>query len=805
MNRPRWHKILSDLWSNRVRSLLVVASITVGLFAIGVIATMYSVISADMASGYAATNPANIFISTQLFNKDFVDHIRRMQGVRQAEGARISDIRLEASPGEWVLVRVKSAPDFNEMQINAIHLDEGVWPPQDHEIVIERSKLAKTRAQLGDEVTVELPSGKKRQLKVTGIVQDQSIGAGGTGSGGFFSAPVQGYVNQSTLEWLEQIQPYQLNTIYVTVTGDTQDKIRLDEIATRITDDMKKNGQEAASASTRSSFEHPNRNLVEAISSVLIVLGLLVMFLSGFLITNTLQALLDQQMQQIGIMKTVGARQIQIVSLYMAIILILGLIAFGIAAPLAHQAAYGLLRLLTVKLNIQIQEQRFIPLAVIVQGVLALLVPQAAAFLPIWQGSRISVQEALSGIRQGSEPVESWIDRRLSQIHKLSRPLRISLRNVFRRKGRLILTLITLTTGGAVFIATFNVQVSMNNYIRQLSHYFLADVNLTLGRSYRIEEVDRMLSAFPQITRIEGWTSARTELVMEDGSAGESVQLLAPPAGSHLVEPILLKGRWLLPGDENAIVLNEEFLSRFPDLITGDALRLRVNGKEYDWVVVGFFQFAGRVTGFIAYTNYEYLSTLINQPNRAVLYRIVASSSGLPTDQQEILAQEIEAHLRDLNIPIADISTGSAVSQLAADGFNVLTAFLLFMAVLTALVGSIGLTGTMSMNVMERTREIGVMRAIGASNKILMRMVIVEGMLIGLISWLLGSALAFPISSLLADSITLAIFDAPSNFGLTANGFIIWLAAVILLSVIASVMPARNAARLTIREVLAYE
>jgi putative ABC transport system permease protein len=86
-----------------------------------------------------------------------------------------------------------------------------------------------------------------------------------------------------------------------------------------------------------------------------------------------------------------------------------------------------------------------------------------------------------------------------------------------------------------------------------------------------------------------------------------------------------------------------------------------------------------------------------------------------------------------------------------------------------------------------------------------MKMVIVEGMIIGLVSWLLGTLLAFPISKVMADSIAMSLFDSPSNLGFTPTGFILWLGAVIVLSVLASVMPARKAARLTIREVLAYE
>ncbi len=127
------------------------------------------------------------------------------------------------------------------------------------------------------------------------------------------------------------------------------------------------------------------------------------------------------------------------------------------------------------------------------------------------------------------------------------------------------------------------------------------------------------------------------------------------------------------------------------------------------------------------------------------------------------------------------------------------------MALLTAVVGSIGLAGTMSMNVLERTREIGIIRAIGASDRAVINMVMVEGVLIGVMSWVLGTLLSFPISSLLSNAIIHGSFWRQGQVYLHAHRGIFWLAIVLVLSVLASVMPARNAARLTIREVLAYE
>ena len=86
-----------------------------------------------------------------------------------------------------------------------------------------------------------------------------------------------------------------------------------------------------------------------------------------------------------------------------------------------------------------------------------------------------------------------------------------------------------------------------------------------------------------------------------------------------------------------------------------------------------------------------------------------------------------------------------------------------------------------------------------------MRTVIAEGMAIGGISWILGAILSIPFTYLLSDIVSVAIFNSPISVLFTFSGFVIWLLVVLVLSALASILPARNAARLTIREVLAYE
>jgi putative ABC transport system permease protein len=809
MIRPRWRKAFSDLWINPTRSLLVIASITVGLFALGTIATIYSIIREDLRVGYSSSNPANIQIQTSLFDPKLVDHIRKMPGVRQAEGVRSFPLRLQTAPGEWLTINVRSMHDWTKSEINHLRIFSGDWPPNDRQIFIERYKLPDTNARPGDMLTIELPngglSGINRQLKLAGVVEEQTLGAFQSGPG-FFLAPAQGYVNENTLEWLGQANPDLLNTLYVTVDKNSEDDSYLRQMAEQVSNELEKNGVTIINTAERGSFDHPNRIFIDAIAILLVLLGFLVVFLSGFLITNTLQALVTQQVQQIGIMKSIGARQPQIIAIYMLLILIFSIISILIAVPLAFEIAFQIVALLTDRINIIFQGKRFVPFAVFLQISVGLAVPQVAALYPIWQGARLTIQEALSGIKQNNPSTQDRISQMVSRMHGITRPTIIALRNTVRRKGRLLLTLITLSLGGAVFIATFNVQHSMSEYVRQISLYFLGDVNVTLTFPYRVEEIEQMIAQVPGISYTEAWGGARSELLLgNDNKAGENVQLLAPPVKSRLVQPIMLQGRWIEPGDQNAIVLNEKFYSRFPNLRVGDGLQLRVNGKKTDWVVIGFFKLAGRTSGLIAYTSYEYLAQVTNQPDQASVFRVVAQQPDLTQDQQKDLGRQIEAQLSKKGIEINEITAGKWLSSSAAKGFSVLTAFLLFLAILTAVVGSIGLAGTMSMNVMERTREIGILRAIGASNPVLLRMILLEGGLIGVASWVLASLLALPISKLMSDDVSQALFGSPSILLITPTGFLIWLGVVIILSILASAMPARTAASLTIREVLAYE
>jgi putative ABC transport system permease protein len=236
-------------------------------------------------------------------------------------------------------------------------------------------------------------------------------------------------------------------------------------------------------------------------------------------------------------------------------------------------------------------------------------------------------------------------------------------------------------------------------------------------------------------------------------------------------------------------------------LAVGDDIVLKIGDDELAWRVVGIL--AATPPAPMTYVNLPYFAQVTGGVGRAGVLFVISEAHDAAT--QSRLALALEEHFESLGYQVYWTETSHTERSQAESRFNVLVMFLLIMAVLLAVVGAIGLMGTMSLNVLERTREIGVMRAIGASDGAVLQIVIVEGILIGTLSWLIGTLLALPLSQALSSMVGEAIMEANLSYTFSIPGVWLWLALVVVLSALASFIPARNASRVTVRDVLAYE
>jgi putative ABC transport system permease protein len=808
--KPRWRKVIHDLLDNKARTLLVVLSIAVGVFSIGVIAGAYQIIGNDMSASYSSTNPANVELRMGDFDEDMLELIRNQDGVGDAEGRRVFNMRVRV-PGtaKWTTLDMIAFEDFEENTVDLLAPIQGQVAPEKRQVMLELDALEHVDTGVGQILEFQLPDGSIKTMPVIGIVQDIAASAGD-----FLASPF-GYVTLETLPYLGQPELFNRGLVVVSEGGD--DIFHVRDMGAQLKDKIEKNDGVVVRSRFAETHKHPLADTVDAILGILMALGILIVFLSSSLIANTLNALLNQHLRYIGVIKLVGGQRRQVFLMYLTLIMAFGILALLIAVPLGGQGAYGLALFIANTLNFNILGYRIVPLAFIVQILVGLLVPLIAGFAPVANGSRITVLRALSGgladeqdqARGGQKrlPWFDWMQVKATRILArrgihIPRPFVISLRNTFRRKSRLALTLFTLTMGGAIFIAVFNVRTTLHDYIGQVGNYFVADVSVDFDRPYRLSEIGRTVTEVDGIERMEGWQFVSGELLDNNKQVLENINIFGPPADSELIQPILVAGRWIEADDVRKLAVSESALKYFPNLQPGDWINLKIEGREEVWEVVGIFKFVDR-EGVLGYAPYEYVSRINHLVNRAYSFRLVTDQHDRP--YQDAKAEELDKYLRDLGFKVRVAEAGRATLDTAVESLDVLVVFLLIMAVLTAIVGSMGLTGTMGMNVLERTREIGIMRAIGADDRAVMRTVIAEGIFIGMISFGLAIILSIPFTYLLSRIVSVAVFQTPIEVVFTYTGYAIWLGLVLALSALASILPARNAARLTIREVLAYE
>ena len=797
MLRPRWKKILADFWENKARSLLVVLSIAIGAFAVGMIWVSYVILPESMDAVYSGSVPANIRITTDEFDDDLLNTIKRIDGVAEVEGrsAIFLRVRVKDKDSTWHTMNINALKDFEDQKINLLKIQQGKSVPEGDSIILLESSMEKIGASLGDILEIKLADNSIKELQIVGTTHDYTMGIDS-----IMNSKIA-YINFDTLKTLHE--PASYNTLLVTVEGDRNDEDYIRSVSSLVSDKLESNGKKIYKNEISLQNQHPFENYIQAVINILGIMGILTVVLSSFLIVNTMNSLMTQQLRQIGIMKLVGGKRKQIIFIYLALILVYGIISLILAVPSAAYVGHLISTEVAKILNGSLINTNTIPLvpsAILIQALVAIIVPLCAALVPILQGSSVTVQQALNGsmIRDTGKP--SGFDNWLDALRWKNGIVLLAVRNTFRRKGRLILTLFTLSLGGAIFIAVFNVQVSLDQQIARILSYASADCYLEFNRDYPIEKIKEETLTLAGVKDVEAWLSVTAQL-NENGQT-ETVSIVAPPDDTQIVDKVAREGRWVNEKDQNALVVNEAFLNTYPDLKPGDTITLKINLKEEDWVVTGIFQYAG-LDQKMAYTNQSSLSDILHKTTRSTSYRVILDRHDLNYEIQK--ANEIDIYFRELGY---DVNYTTAVKERVNDvseKMNMVIFVLLISAILTGLVGSVGLSGTLSLNVLERTSEIGILRAIGAYDKIVADLVIIEGMLVGIASYLIGSLLSFPITNILSNVVNLALFQAPAAFAITSKGFLFWFAIVIIFSFFASYFPARNATRLTIREVLAYE
>lgn len=572
-------------------------------------------------------------------------------------------------------------------------------------------------------------------------------------------------------------------------------------VAAEVKDRLEKAGSPVAFTQVPTPGEHPAQDFLNAIFLILGAIGGLSLGVSGFLVVNTISAIIGQQTRQIGIMKAVGARDRQIAEVYLGIVLGYAAISLLVALPGGALGAWVLTRFTANLLNFQATEFFVAPSVIGTEVAIGLLVPLIAAAWPVVRGVRVTVREAISTSGIADSFGKSRLDRLLQEIRGPSRPTLLSIRNTFRRKARLALTMLALMLGGAVFMSVFTLRASLMATLDDTLRYFNYDAQVQLTVPARTPILVRTAESIPGVVAAEPWTFASAQRVRADDTTSGNLIVFGLPDGATTVRPVVEEGRFLLPGDGNALVVTRNLLDDETDLHVGDKVKLTSKGRDVTFTLVGIVQ-SPTQRPFL-YAPSAALDTLTRDAGKAQMLMVVTDKHDAAT--QRATADAVRDTLDRAGMEVTLVQTLSEIRATVDALYTTMLVFVSVMSLLLGVVGGLGLAGTMTMNVVERSREIGVMRAIGARDSAVLMVFLTEGLLIGFLAWLAGVIASLPISKILSDVLGNQFVKRPLTYTPAMDGIVIWFVVVAILAIVASFLPAWRATRMVVREVLAYE
>jgi len=782
---PRWAKAIGDVVGRPGRSLLVILAMTAGLFEMGAMLTKYTILHRELSVTYARTRPASAVLVTDAVDDRLVEAVRHLPGIEDAEARPVIAARVRVSPDEWSPAALFVVPNFDDQHLDVFAHDLGAWPPKPGQVLIERSSLSVARALVGDSLTFRAREAGETPLEIAGTVHAAGLAPG------WMDHVVIGFVGaDSPLAGAAQAQ------LRIAVSERPLDRRHIRDVAGQVAAWLGDRGHPVTRITVPEPGRHPHAAQMDTFTYLIGAFGVLSFLLGVILVATMIHALLIEQVREIGIMKAIGATTRQVAGIYLAEVALLAAASLVLAIPLGWAVGQGYAKFAASILNAEITDSSVPWWVYGLEVAVGLLVPLLVSLIPVWRASRVTAREAMSGPSSSPQVAPA-----LAALAGVSRPLLWSLRTTLAHRVRLGLTVTTLALGGAVFMSAINVGKA---YDRAVDRDFATRrYNIAVGfaRPEPVATIADALATVPGIARAECWPEGAGSLGA-DGLGAAQLALVGPDLGSPMLALSLAEGRWLRPGDVCAAVINRAVQALDSTLQVGRPIQLLVNGRTVSWPIVGVVQ---EMSPHLAvYAPPGAVREATGQPEGFTRSVRVATRSRDAAAELGV-ARELQRTFERLGIEVTGMQRMLDMRQAILDHLVIIKTILAAAAILVVLVGGLALALTLTLAVIQRTRELGILSAIGAAPRTLAFHVWIESVLIGLLSWAAAVILAVPVSAVLESVCGQMFFRMSLGFYLSPWAATIWLGLVVVLATVSSLAPARRAARLTIREALAYE
>lgn len=788
---PRLKKSLNDLWGNPGRTLLVVFALIIGLWGVGSILVSYFILKNDLNENFSRTAPFHVALTSRDFAKLDLASLRQRPEIESAEFRDLSFQRIEVFPDQWLPMWLFGLDDFEKFDLARVYHEDGSPTPPHGSVLLERNGKLVSNLITGSVARVRV-GGKLLQIPISGINFD----------------PAQAPATQDAF-----VYAYADKNTFTAISGEPVNQrliLRLKNAATKqevqsatenMVADMRIHGIAIDSINIPQPNQHPHQFQLNTLLAFQGGIGLLAFLMGAVLVSQLIGAILAQQTRQIGVLKAIGATQGQVLSIYLSMVLILGALASIIAIPLAVASGYGFAGFVAKILNFNILTKA-LPFS-LYAGLIAcgLLLPILFALPALLRGTRVSVQRALSdyGINPDGSRSRNTKPVRLPFPYSIQ----LALRNVLRRKKRLATTVVTIALGVAIFSAGYNVRQSLIEFLEDTQNAMKYDVQLVLKDQISSEVALAPFQGLNNVQRIETWNGGRGRLQSSVVSTNNGIGIIALPYNTDLVKMDVVQGRWLQHSVDIEIVMNQGAAEEFGEPVAiGRQYHINLNGNLVYAKLVGIVKEFDVAKIYIDKDLYDKTANTDHLVNSLMFIARDRSYQQIVN-----LKQDIERRISQTKLNVFYVMSQAERAKIYYDHLDIILKLFTFLSSLVLLISTLGMAATTGTNILERTREIGVMRAIGATPKIIYGLFVAEGAVVSIAGIVLGLLLSLPLSFYASKFFGELILGhgIPLQFAFSQIGFAITLVVTLAFGWLASRIPARKAISISNREALSYE
>ena len=784
-------KVISDLRINPGRIILVIFALIIGLWGVGSILVSYTILSRDLNENFVRTNPLHAAITSKDFSRLDLASLRNRPEIEQAEFRDFDTLRIETHPDEWIPLWLFGVEDFNSFNLARIFDQKGnnrPIVPEDGAMLIERDGLRFSDLKAGSPARVRA-GGRVVEVPVSGIGFDPAQAPGTQ------DHLIYAYVNEKTFS---KITNEAANKRLIIRFKNMKSKHEVQIAANGLVDYFTSLGIAVDTIKMPKFMEHPHQWQMNTLLFMEGSIGFLAFFLSAVLVSQLMAAFLARQIRQIGILKAIGASRFQVFQIYLTMVLALGVVSGAIAIPLAIKFGYGYAYFVADILNFEVLTTSLPHQMYLYLMAASLLLPVVLSLPAILKGTRISVREALGdySIQQEAAAKKNWM------LKKLTLPINLALafENTLRRKKRVVVTIAAMALGVAIFNTGFNVQQSLKDLLMDVNNGMKHDVQVVLINQMPKEEALKYFSGIDNISRIETWNGGRGAMQNMIVSTDAGVGIIALPFDSDLLAFRSIKGRWLSGSSETEIVMNQEAATLYDYPAIGSYHTLSVRGNHYKAKLVGIVEELEKPKIYIDKKQYDAFANPKHYINSLMF---VAKDKSY--EKVTALKRDIEKTIEPTDLHVLYVMMQAERVKIIYDHLKIIFVTIVFFALLVLMVSAIGMASATSINIMERTREIGVLRAIGATPGIIYSLFVAEGMIVSVISIVLGLLLSWPLSIVASKFFGDLMLEVSLRYSFSSSGFVITVVATMIFGWLASRVPAQRAIQVSTREALAYE